>query len=233
MKNNERYKRIAQIFFNPETLIPFIIGAIFLSVLGNAVTNFIFSLLSVNPTTSLAVALGSVLIFGISVVLFGKGLEKLPNSHLIPNKETPAKHRGLILLVSNFEACKKAIEYHSPDLKYCWVICSNKSSKIAAELREAYPQVKFSDSLIVDDVYDPLSFYKKVKKIYENLPRDLSEAEVISDFTGMTAHASVGMAFACFSRECELQYTPAHLDENGKPIGSLNPIEIVLKRKKS
>ena len=73
MKNNEKYKRIAQIFFNPETLIPFIIGAIFLSVLGNAVTNFIFSLIGVNPVTSLLVALGAVLIFGTSVVLFGKG----------------------------------------------------------------------------------------------------------------------------------------------------------------
>lgn len=114
MKNNDKYKRIAQIFFNPETLIPFIVGAVFLSVLGNAVTNFIFSLLGVNPITSLLVALGAVLIFGTSVILFGKGLEKLPSTNLIPNKEAPTKHRGLILLVSNFEPCKKLLSITVP-----------------------------------------------------------------------------------------------------------------------
>lgn len=232
MKNNSKYQRIAQIFFNPETLVPFIVGAVFLSILGNAVTNFIFSLLGVSPVTSLLVALGAVLIFGVSVVLFGKGLEKLPNKNLIPNKEAPAKHGGLILLVSNFEACQKAIEYHSPNLKYCWTICSDKTLEIATKLRGQFPEIKFSDPLVINDVYDPLSFYKKVKKIYDNLPRDLSKAEVISDFTGMTAHASVGMVLACLAREYELQYTPANLDESGRPIGSLDPIEIVLKRKK-
>ena len=233
MKNNTRYQRIAQIFFNPETLVPFLVGAIFLSVLGNAVTNFIFSLIGVNPITSLLVALGAVLIFGTSIVLFGKGLEKLPSKNLIPDKEAPAKHRGLILLVSNFEACQKAIEYHSPELKFCWTICSTRTSEIANKLRVSFPGIKFSDPLIIDDVYDPINFYKKVKKIYDNLPRGLGKTEVISDFTGMTAQASVGVVLACLSREYELQYTPAHLDENGKIIGSLAPIEIVLKRKNS
>ncbi|MFW6360065.1 MAG: hypothetical protein ACOC0N_12740 [Chroococcales cyanobacterium] len=40
MKNN--LSRAAKIFFNPETLFPFIIGTVFLSVLGNAVSQTLF-----------------------------------------------------------------------------------------------------------------------------------------------------------------------------------------------
>lgn len=52
--------------------------------------------------------------------------------------------------------------------------------------------------------------------------------DIIADFTGMTAQASVGMVLASLSVQSPLQYTPAQ-SQDGKPTGrSLNPIEITL-----
>lgn len=85
------------------------------------------------------------------------------------------------------------------------------------------------EPLIVNDVYEPLDFSEVVKKIYLNLPDNLTERDVICDFTGMTAQASVGMVLTSILIRTRLQYTPAEIAD-GKLTGrSLEPIEITLK----
>jgi hypothetical protein len=224
------FSQVARVFFTPETLFPFIIGAIFLAVLGNSVTQILFSVFGTSAEASLYIALGSVLIFGSSVWLFGKGLEKLRSPQMNLNKQPPIKHQGLILLVSRLEPCKAAIDFHSPVLKCCWLICSTTTLSIANELKQEFPNIKIPAPIVVNDVYDPIEFFQEIKRIYRDLPEGWTEEEVIADFTGMTAQASVGMVLASLSPEHQLQYTPAEFSD-GKPTGrSLMPIEIVLKK---
>ncbi len=72
-----------------------------------------------------------------------------------------------------------------------------------------------------------------VRNIYDNLPPRWTQEDIITDCTGMTALGSVGTAIASLlMRQSRLQYTPAEF-RNGEPTGnSLNPIEIVLTKKR-
>ncbi len=61
------------------------------------------------------------------------------------------------------------------------------------------------------------------------LPNGWAINDVISDFTGMTSQASIGMAIACMTIGGELQYTPAQMVD-GKLTGeSLQPIAVTHK----
>jgi len=230
------YSQVARIFFTPETLFPFFIGAIFLSVVGNSVTQILFKLFGDSVNAAFCILLGAILIFLMMLWLFAKGLEKLRSPQVSLDKQPPIKHRGLILLVSKLEPCKTAIAYHAPVLERCWLICSQTTLDMAQELKQEFSnkqefsQLKIGTPIVVDDVYNPVEFAKKVKGIYSNLPDGWNGENVIADFTGMTALGSVGMALACLSSGHQLQYTPAELGNDGKPTGrSLMPIEIVLK----
>ncbi|MEH2154955.1 CRISPR-associated protein [Nostoc sp.] len=228
MKNY--FFQAAKIFFNPETLVPFIIGTIFLSVLGNALTQILFNVFGTTTTAAVGIAFGSVLIFMFSVWFLAKSLSKMRSPEIDLGKLPPKKHKGLILLVSRDEPCKKAIEYHLPELEYCWLICSSQSLDLAKKLKQDFPKLKIAEPIIVNDIYDPLEFYQEVKKIYNYLPPGWIIEDAIADFTGMTAQGSVGMVLASLSVQSPLQYTPAE-SKNGQLSGySLNPIEITLKQ---
>lgn len=56
---------VAKSFFNPETLIPFLVGAIFLSVLGNAISDILKAIIGNSINDAIKIALGSVLTFYI------------------------------------------------------------------------------------------------------------------------------------------------------------------------
>lgn len=225
--------RTAKHFFEPDTLVPFLIGTLFLSVTGNAASDILKIIFGDDIQGLAKIIFGSTIIFIICVWLVGKALNKSPKL-LDFSRANPKKHKGLILLVSREEPCRKAIEHHLPELKYCWLIHSTQSFPIIEKLQDEFPQVTFvePERLIVNDVFDPIKFADLVRDIYNALPNDCTKEEIIADFTGMTAQGSVGMAIASLlMRQTKLQYTPAAI-RDGVPTHSLNPIEIVLTEKK-
>ncbi|MDQ3013916.1 MAG: hypothetical protein M3X11_24845 [Acidobacteriota bacterium] len=129
------------------------------------------------------------------------------------------------------DTCSRAIEFHQKEqtLEQCWLICSAQSFETAQEFQSKYAgKLTIHDPLVVNDVNDPLEYRKLVNEIYKHLPDGWSEDDVIADYTGMTAHASVGMALACLSSKRPLQYIPPINDANLQAIGALDPIEIVI-----
>jgi hypothetical protein len=226
------FSQAAKRFFNPETLIPFLIGAIFLSVLGNAISDILKAFIGDTTEGAVKIAISSVFIFAFSVWLVEKSLTKnSPPMDL--GKSSPQQHKGLILLVSREEPCRKAIEHHLPQLEKCWLICSSQSLNTAKQLQQNFPQIKMPEPLVINDIYDPIEFARVVRNIYDNLPSQWTKDDIIADCTGMTALGSVGTALASLlMKQSRLQYTPAEL-RNGEPTGNcLSPIEIVLKEKR-
>jgi hypothetical protein len=67
-----------------------------------------------------------------------------------------------------------------------------------------------------------------VERIYSDLPPGCLETDVILDFTGMTACASVGSVLACLNENRSIQYTPAQYDTTLKAMQPLDPVEVVL-----
>jgi hypothetical protein len=222
-----KFSQLAKKFFTPETLPPFLFGAIVLSVLGNAVTTILFNLIGNSTTPSaIAIIIGTMLIFAFCVWTIAKLSERVTPAVDL-DKAPPDRHRGLILLVSREEPCRQAISYHLPTLECCWLICSNQTLTIAQDLKAEFPNVNIPEPWVIHDIYDPVEFNQVIRKIYENLPPKWTVEDVIADFTGMTAQGSVGMVLAsAFFPKIKFQYTPAEL-KDGKPTGrSLTPIGI-------
>ncbi|WP_250565894.1 CRISPR-associated protein [Adonisia turfae] len=225
------FSKAASIFFNPETLLPFLIGSIFLAVLGSAVWEVLFSLVTdLNDNNALAaavqLAIGSLLIFLLSVLLFARGLKQL-EPETLADARTPIKHRGLILLVSREEPCRVAIQHHADRLERCWLLHSDQTKAMAVAIADTYSGNRMSFKLIhVNDIYDPMEFFQHIRRIYDQLPIGWLPQQVMADYTGMTAHGSVGMVLASLSPKAPLQYTPVNPNRSNE---SMTPIEIALR----
>ena len=215
-------------FFTPRALVPFLLGSVVLSVLGNAVFQMAENLLGATTQSLVFIALGAVLILVGVVAVLAHVLAREAPPQSIPGKRPPAKHRGLILMVSQAAPCRKAIQYHQPALERCWLLCSIQTRDVAVELRSEFPKECCLEPIVIHDVLDPLEFRSRIQQIFGGLPDGWAEADVISDYLGMTAHASVGMVLACMSANRHLQYTVAHRNEQLRPIEPLDPIEITL-----
>jgi hypothetical protein len=225
-----------KIVLNAETIVPFLVGSVFLAVFGGVVYDIFKHLLGDTIPGLIRIGAIALLILVIAVAIvawvISKRLSGL-SDHVpfeIQQKALDCKYRGLILLVSNSEACQTAIQFHQPTLKRCWLICSPKTLPEAERLQQQFSEC-LDQPIVINDVYDPLKFRNCVSMIYRTrLPQGWQESDVIADYTGMTVHASVGMVLACAERGRSLQYTPARFDEQRKELGSLNPIRISLNR---
>ena len=111
----------------------------------------------------------------------------------------------------------------------CWLLCSTRTIPIAREIeKELDAQGKLATHELIKDVFDPLECRDKVEEIYKTLPDGWKEDDVILDFTGMTACASVGSVLACLDEKRAIQYTPGQYDEDLKAMQPLEPVEVVL-----
>ena len=222
-------QRIWKTFFDPQTIIPFLIGSVAMGMVSNGLYSAVAKAIGEDqPIVHLRIAIASMLILALAVIfarwrLSPRGREEL-------NKSKPEAHRGLVLLVSQPVACRTAIQHHLLKLERVVLICSPQTRSMAEDLQREFPLLT-TEIMTADDVLDPKLIYDLVRKAYSKLPKDFPAEEMISDYTGMTAHASVGMVLACMERDWPLEFTPALLDENRKPIGSLPPIEIGLSYK--
>lgn len=224
-----------KIFFNPETIAPFLLGSVVLAILGSTIYDILKNTFGSDTSDLLRIGSIALLILVFAVVLvewtITQRIERLPNTvpFEVQQKKLERQYKGLILLVSQPEACETAIRFHLPMLKRCWLICSPLTLEKAQDLCRRFPKVCLDPPIVVNDIYNPLDFRAHVTTIYRTrLPRGWQESEVIADYTGMTAHASVGTVLACVGTERPLQYTPAKFDSQGKIVGSLKPIRIQL-----
>lgn len=234
MRNN--LTRSLNIFFSPETIAPFLLGSVCLAVFGNAVYDILKNSFGTETPVLFRLAVISLLILGIAVSItvwiISQRIAQIPADipFEVRQKQLDRQYRGLILLVSQSQACETAIRFHLPYLSHCWLICSTKTLEQANNLRQQFPNCCIDPPIVINDVYNPLVFRDQINAIYhDRLPATWQESDVIADYTGMTVHASVGTVLSCINTQRPLQYTPAQLDAQGKSIGSLNPIRVLLK----
>jgi hypothetical protein len=232
MKSN--LSRALEVFFSPATILPFLVGSLFLALLGNATYDILKNTIGTETSALFKIAILALVVFIACVAsvtaIITRRVNRLHRDRPVIHKRQPKKYPGLILLVSQVESCRTAIAYHQPRLQQCWLICSVQSMEKAQEIMREFPQVCIDDPIVVNDIYDPIEFRDVINGIYaDRLPVGWKTADVIADYAGMTAHASVGMVLANLMTDRPLQYTPANVDRvTGKIVGSLEPIEITL-----
>jgi hypothetical protein len=231
---NSYLKRAFKIAYNVETILPLIFSSMILGMFFSALYDLIKKTIGDNIPTLLTILASTIFIVILAPIAIGLGLRqaaKAKSDPLLATKDNPKPHQGLILLVSRQQPCHVAIDFHGTTLKQCWLICSTKTLPEAQAIREFYRhKIVIDEPIAINDIYDPLEFVNEVNLIYtERLPNGWQESDIISDFSGMTANGSVGMALICYAKDRPLQYTPAVVDpETNRITGSANPIEIKL-----
>jgi len=223
------YSNAWQLLFSPEAVAPFLIGSLMMAVAGNALYELLTNLLGTSSKAVVGIGLSALLILGGAVLTLKHLLRLLRVTPPQINKERPAPHKGLILLVSNEEICWKSIEWHLGSLKHCWLLFSPKSQATAEKLEEELSAKNVRAKLVfIEDVFDPLEFKQKVEDIFAALPNGYTESDVILDFIGMTSCASVGSVMACLDERRHKQYTPGVYDPKLQAVQPLDPVEIKL-----
>ena len=141
---------------------------------------------------------------------------------LVPQNQRPEKHKGLIVLVSRGRpedlenriptnlAEKGAINYHcgtdANALKVCWLIATSGeegSQLFAQELENYCVERNIKPVLhVIGDGFDVQETHDVIEKIYkdEAQQNNLTEADIIADFTGGVRTMSAGMVLACRDR---------------------------------
>ncbi len=234
----KRCNQVARDLLQSQNFLLYLIALIPVHFFCDSLYGLVQKILGDSPSAYWSILLGSVLVFVFVVAWFLLSRPDLPViGEGLGNKKKPKPHRGLIFLVSRAEACRTATEFHREKLEQVWLIHSNRpdSKRAAEEIQKelkAIASIKTVTLIPISDPYDPKLYYMEVRKIYGALPAGLSSSDVISDYAGMTAHGSVGMALACMTYGWPLEYTPAKVDNEGKPIGSLDPIKVTLRHRK-
>jgi hypothetical protein len=118
------------------------------------------------------------------------------------------------LRASPIGAALRAMEWHSHDLKHCWLLVSDLSRPNLSLLKEAcgkyFRDVKLHD-IEVQDVYTSIDeVYNATHKIFDGCGietnGELAAKDVIADVTGGTAIMSIAMAMACLDDERTVEY---------------------------
>lgn len=137
---------------------------------------------------------------------------------------SPERHKSLIVFCSvgpNISA-EQAILFHYKGLnsehqdtvlEHCYLVTAGDASKKAAKelveklVKEGFPPdiFKYIDKMSGDDADNPEQVYKIIEEIYQSLPDDLEESDVIADYTGGTKSMTAGMVLACALPHRKLQ----------------------------
>ena len=223
-----RLRAATQLLFSPSFLAPFLFASLALAVLGSSCYQILYELLDKRNINHIALSLAtySLIFLGVMVLIIVLTIKRKEKQEYLGNKPSPEKRQRLILLVSRLEPAQKAIRHHQGTLKECYLICSEQTKPLTRDLQQEFSGICDNPPIEISDINNPLETYKKVENILKIMtPEQL--AETICDYTGMTAHTSIGMFWASRKYRTKIQYTPAKY-ENGKAVGSLEPIEIIV-----
>lgn len=218
-----------QMMLSAQMLVPFLLGTLALAVLGSAVYQVLTNWLGTQTQAAVQIGASSLLVLMVMAALLSYLAGRQRALPPLKNKSAPLQHKRLILLISSEALSRKAAQWHGATLERCWLFCSAESMPIASKLQAAMEsQGKVADLELIKDVFDPLEYHTKVERIYSELPSGWSESDVILDFTGMTACASVGCVLACLNEQRPIQYTPGKFDAALKTMQPFDPVEVVL-----
>lgn len=223
-----------ELFFTPRFPLFFIFGALALAVLGNVFTDLVKFYLGSEPRQLwliLGVAAGVLAIVVALAYSFGAIRARwTAGGYAVINQPQPRRYRGLIAFVSLAQRAhlEKAMQYHGEQLERVWLIATKEARGLAQELQGEYVTAKRTLTLVpLENEWDLQMVQNVIEAIYREQLGDLTEAEVIADFTGGTKPMTVGMIFACLSSARHLEYVPARYDSS-KPVEALDPVEYFL-----
>lgn len=216
----QHFAQAWQLLFTPGAIVPFVVATLALTVIGSATYDLLLGWFGENPFDLLRLILLALLVLVVTVVVLVRFVGRIRVTPPGSSVRQPEKRKGLIVLVSREETGRSAIDYHIGTLERCWLVCSTagQSSSAAVNLQSHCEGKNVAASVVpVKDAFDAMEIRDRVHEIFATLPDGWTDTDIIADFTGMTAPASVGMVLACLSPSRALQYVTAQYDAKLNP----------------
>lgn len=197
------------------------IGSLMIAATASLLTNVVSSFLETQfSLLNIILSLGIIL---LTLYIAFKRLYRVKREEILPKDERPARHAGLIVIVSprkleeERQVHEIAIEYHLNTknkgelLRKCWLITTQGTRGTEAEAMKTQTRYEESCDVIIRKVnaFDISDVYQKANEIYQEAEADpecpLKPEQIIVDFTGGTTPMSSGLALAC-SQISPMQY---------------------------
>jgi len=220
----ERVRDWVLLFLDPNRSARlFIVGSAALTVVITALYDSVKALFGLAGAWVLA---GGLLVLALLIIGALSVRKATVGKVVISEGLQPEGRVGLLVLVSPRKAtAPRAIEYHLKDrktLRFCWLIATTRSLDTAEELASTYEphleKIYWGKDYLVDPdrVEDTCSL---VTRIFEReVPAcGLTGQEVIGDITGGMKPMTAGMAVACLTQNCDMQYMMAKRGPRGEP----------------
>lgn len=228
----ERFSRGCEDIFNYRSPLPFFLGAVVAIALQDVISrgmDLILGEFAMQELLVTAVILLTVLILlAVGIAMYQENRMKSGRLTIKAAEDAPEK-KGLICLVSNPDTVMRAVEYHKP--AYLWLVTSEAMIDTANKIEDrinkdgTLAKVEIVREMLSDDeVFTHDKTEEIVNNIFQNLPAEVSETDVIADFTGGTKTMTVGMLLACLNESRALEYVPNKRIKGGFQMG--NPIYI-------
>jgi len=213
-----------------------VMGTVILSLL----VSFLFELLRVySGLWAVALFLALLLLVGvIFIAAYDYHVRRVlrARSYELTDRPSPPQCEGLVILVGARQVLERAIEYHLPRLKHCWMISTPEFLKIAAQVQEKYKGRLQFHLLEIANEYDTDGCFDLVKEIFSvgAMRHGLAPEQLIADITGGTKPMTAAMVVACLDGGYAIEHIPAQFRwEGGRrvPVAPLDPIQIVIHRR--
>jgi hypothetical protein len=230
----QTHSQAFELFFTPKFPYYFLVGALLLAIMGNALSDLVRSgLLQVRvelgPLELFMIFASATLLLCLLVwaaYIFGAIRQRaLTPTYRVVDLPMPARARGLIAFVSlkQTDHLETALNYHSQTLEKVWLLATEDAVSTAEELKKRY-ELNSRDIQIVrlDNPYDLQSVRAQVETLYRSGLMGMPETDVIADFTGGTKPMTLGMIFACLSPTRRLEYVAAKYEDN-----KVSPLHLV------
>jgi hypothetical protein len=221
-------------FLEPgNTPILFIVGSMFLAVLGEGFYGLLEDMFGDSWLTRLFVVSVALLVFGTVTFVFWLRARQL--HHQEPPEPTGEKaepHAGLVLLASmtpnSAEPDILAHHRQGNTLQHCWIIVSPQVKEKAVELATKLEQQG------VDAHTEDLADVNRIDQAYTAVQNAIRQArrvlkaneQVIVDITGSTKVATAGAVLACMDEGVTMEYMVTERDAAGKPIGKATAMKV-------
>lgn len=152
-------------------------------------------------------------------------------NRVVTVKGLTRKFKGLVVFVSvggGAATARKAIEFHSEELRCVWAFHSVLSLGNADELKREFGSRVKPVPLSDEEFNNPSVIKDRIEEeVFANLPESWTESDVIIDITGATKLATAGAFLAGLPRNRHLQFVPpAQINAAGQGITPAEPLEI-------
>ncbi|MEZ4726039.1 MAG: hypothetical protein R3E79_02770 [Caldilineaceae bacterium] len=205
-------------------ILTFVIGAF----LGWALENTFAQALALQGLAGV-VGLLLVLVAAVLIYLIGRNLfTRLFPAPKILVGIPPEKRRGVILLFSNEETLRKAVDHHHPALQHLWLIVTPQAKEKAQAVIATLDEIEIFEQP-VRTPWNPDDTALAVRRALEHAyDLDYRRADLICDVTGGTKPMTIGAAVACMAQELTVQMVAARYNEYLQDPHALEVFEIRL-----